>query len=477
VDAHSKEVERLQEQIKRLSQGSPLCLHYASGHSNTTRTKAYNQKRPRLEVGALNRILKIDPEKRTALVEPRVTMEELVKATLVHGLCPPVVPEFKGITVGGAIMGGSAESASHKWGGFHDACKSYEIILGDGSVMKASPQENADVFYGIAGSYGSLGMVVSAEIELTPAEKFVHLQTHTFTNPIEAISHIQLLSHDPKPPDFLDGIVFGKDLAIVVEGRWAKTRPDLPLFSTKPAHSEWYFHHAKTSLNEAMEVEDYLFRYDLGAFWMGAYLFRLPLLMRFIGQGILKLWSRKQENFTPDQVAKFHKVSQPNLFWRTLARPLMSSQRLWNLQHKAEKWIQDRMIIQDFCIPENYAARFLKEALDDPGTFPMWLCPIKGTSQPQIFAPHLASSDNPTKRFINIGIYGLPSYFAPLEEITRKLEHKTYGLGGRKVLYSRSYYTPEEFWRIYSKPAYDALREKMRAQGVWSEITDKVLSV
>jgi hypothetical protein len=226
-----------------------------------------------------------------------------------------------------------------------------------------------------------------------------------------------------------------------------------------------------------MEVEDYLFRYDLGAFWMGAYLFRLPLLMRFIGQGILKLWSRKQENFTPDQVAKFHKVSQPNLFWRTLARPLMSSQRLWNLQHKAEKWIQDRMIIQDFCIPENYAARFLKEALDDPGTFPMWLCPIKGTSQPQIFAPHLASSDNPTKRFINIGIYGLPSYFAPLEEITRKLEHKTYGLGGRKVLYSRSYYTPEEFWRIYSKPAYDALREKMRAQGVWSEITDKVLSV
>ena len=33
-------------------------------------------------------------------------------------------------------------------------------------------------------------------------------------------------------------------------------------------------------------------------------------------------------------------------------------------------------------------------------------------------------------------------------------------LGGVKSLYSDSYFTPEEFWRLYNRPAYDALRRK-----------------
>ena len=35
-----------------------------------------------------------------------------------------------------------------------------------------------------------------------------------------------------------------------------------------------------------------------------------------------------------------------------------------------------------------------------------------------------------------------------------------------KVLYSRSYYTVDEFWKIYSQEAYEALREKTKADGV-----------
>ena len=46
-------------------------------------------------------------------VEPRITMEELVRKMMPYGLTIPVVPEFKSITVGGAIMGMGGESASH----------------------------------------------------------------------------------------------------------------------------------------------------------------------------------------------------------------------------------------------------------------------------------------------------------------------------------------------------------------------------
>jgi len=473
---HSREIERIQEQMRNLSKKNiPIALHYRSGHSNTTRSKSYKGNSYKLDFGALHHIIKIDPKQRIAVVEPRVTMEQLVQATLPYGLTVPVIPEFKGITVGGAIMGGSAESSSHKWGSFHDACLSYEILCGDGTLLRVSPQANPDLFYGIPCSYGSLGALVSAEIQLVPAQAFVHLRYHFFSDPLEAIDCIQKLSNTP---DFIDGIVFAKDCAVVIEGTLqSKAHPHLPQFSLKPIHSKWYFQHAKTGCEEIMPLKDYLFRYDQGAFWMGAYLFRLPLLARFVGQGIFKFWKAEQETFTQAEVQKYHQIPSPNAFLRTLTRPIMTSRWLWKLLHQAEKWVQDRMIIQDFCIPEKSAAHFLKEALNDPGTFPMWLCPIKGSTHPEIFSPHLISKENTSGRFINVGIYGLPCYFAPIEQFTRKLEQKTHALGGRKVLYSRSYYTPDEFWQIYSRPAYETLRTKTRAQGVWHEITDKVLSI
>jgi FAD/FMN-containing dehydrogenase len=41
-------------------------------------------------------------------------MDKLVKATLKYGLVPPVVTEFPGITVGGAIQGAAAETSSFR---------------------------------------------------------------------------------------------------------------------------------------------------------------------------------------------------------------------------------------------------------------------------------------------------------------------------------------------------------------------------
>ena len=50
---------------------------------------------------------------------------------------------------------------------------------------------------------------------------------------------------------------------------------------------------------------------------------------------------------------------------------------------------------------------------------------------PQLFAPHLTSTDS---NFINIGIYGLPSCYAPIKKITRKLEQKTSEYGGESLI-------------------------------------------
>lgn len=428
-------IKDLQKQIR---EGKRIALKCA-GYSNTTRSKSYNKRGSTLDLTRFNHI-KIDPQKRVAFAETRATMQQLVRTTLSHGLIPPVVPEFKGITVGGAIMGCAAESGSHKWGIFSDICFSYQLILGNGELISASPTENVDLFHAIPGSYGSLGLLISAEISLIPASTSIRLKWRQVSEPLFSSS-----------ADFVDGIVFSKNKIVMLEGMFT---------NDAPTATHWYFEKAKEAGEIVLPLFEYLFRYDPGAFWIGRYLLKLSFLFRFVTEGLLKLPSKHP-------LKEFHNLPTPSRFWLNL----MSSQRLWKLHHKAEKWIQNHIVIQDCCLPISHATAFIHEVMEYPSVFPLWLCPIKNASTQQIFAPHAL-----TEPVLNVGIYGLPKHPASMEEITRYLEQKTCFYGGRKVLYSRSYYSVNEFWRIYDYDAYQKLRHKTSAEKIWPSINEKVLS-
>ena len=55
----------------------------------------------------------------------------------------------------------------------------------------------------------------------------------------------------------------------------------------------------------------------------------------------------------------------------------------------------------------------------------------------------------------------------------RKIEEQVIALGGIKSLYSDSYFTPDQFWQIYNKPAYDRLKNKYDPDGVFKDIYRK----
>lgn len=130
------------------------------GATNSTRHITF-EKDKMVDISDLDHTLQIDPKRSVAIVEPNVPMDKLVQATLRHGLIPPVVMEFPGITVGGGIQGGAGESSSYKWGTFNHITNWYEVILADGTLVRASRQEHADLFWGSAGSYGSLGVITA----------------------------------------------------------------------------------------------------------------------------------------------------------------------------------------------------------------------------------------------------------------------------------------------------------------------------
>src|ERR1700742_1423618 len=106
---------------------------------------------------------------------PRTAPALATIKTLKHGLVPPVVPEFPGITVGGGFAGTAGESSSFRHGFFDKAVVWLEVVLADGEVVTASPTEREDLFRGMAGTFGTLGVVTLFEVRLIPAKEFVEL--------------------------------------------------------------------------------------------------------------------------------------------------------------------------------------------------------------------------------------------------------------------------------------------------------------
>jgi delta24-sterol reductase len=154
------------------------------GSSNSTRAAARQEI---VDISKLNNVISIDESKKTALVEPGIAMDELVKKLLPLDLMPAVVPEFPGITAGGAFAGTAAESSSFRFGYFDKTVLSVEMILGNGNIVQASPTANADLFFGSAGALGTLGITTQLEIQLIECGRYIQVTYIPVTSHTEAL--------------------------------------------------------------------------------------------------------------------------------------------------------------------------------------------------------------------------------------------------------------------------------------------------
>ncbi len=483
LSLHNERVAALQAQVRTWTAKKKfeetLSLASGSHRSNTTIKKKYKNSKSKLDLTSFCNILEIDPIKKIAQVEPKVTMEQLLNKALEYNLHVPVLPEFKSITVGGAIMGSAGESSSFKYGLFNDICTSYEILLGDGKVVHASKEENSDLFYGIAGSYGTIGTILKAEIQLVDAPLAIKIRYIPFDDVKKALNHLSQRCQSGTDLEYLDGIVFSKDFAIIMEGSYVHAGENIvkdDFYDLCAFDSEWFYQRvAKTKvLEEYFLPYDYIFRYDQGGFWMGSYLFKLKFLIRFFLEGFCKLpLKNSYRQFSQKEINEFRKIQkEPSKFQRIIGR-YFSSSMLFGLLHKNEKWVESKCIIQDFFIAQSDIQSFYEKILESTNVLPLWLCPVKKMNQEQILSPHCTNVAD--SHYVNFGLYGIPEKSIPTQELTKALEQEVAKYKGRKVLYSKSYYTPEEFWNIYSKTAYDALRSKYKAQGTWLSIEQKLL--
>ncbi|MBJ7448944.1 MAG: FAD-binding oxidoreductase [Parachlamydiales bacterium] len=426
------------------SKKSSIALKGDRKPSNTTRSSSYKNSSKQIDIQSFDEILAITDT--YAWIEPKVTMEKLCKETLKHGLIPPVVPEFKNITAGGAVMGSGLESSSYRYGQFCDQCFEYEVLLGDGTQLTLSAAENSDLFYGLSGSYGSLAIIVALKIRLMPAKQAVTLTCHHFKSIPDGLEKIESLRYEHNS-DFIEGIAYNPSHCVIIEGRYSDDKPN---YKMSTVSSKWFYQTADESTTIIMPTFDYIFRYDLGAFWMGAYLNNLST--------IRALLTKKKD---PKVLAQIDKPTYPSWSFRLQFNRLLSCANLYKALHMvSEKTLANLFVIQDFYIPADKAFNFILPIMDIGQIWPLWLCPIKKTNKPKFLSPNFSSDHN----FINVGVYGKPQKSIGSLALTKLLEHNCDLVGGRKMLYGQTYIPEEEFWKIYDKNQYEELRKKYHAE-------------
>ncbi len=437
--------ERLRAEYAALPAGAPVRLAKRTSNLFRPRTAAAG---PGLDVAAFDGVLSVDPAARTADVQGMTTYEHLVEATLPHGLMPLVVPQLRTITLGGAVTGLGIESASFRNGLPHESVIELEVMTGDGRIVVARPEgEHADLFHGFPNSYGTLGYALRLKIELEPVLPYVRLRHVPFGDAaayFDAVAEISATrTWQGESVDFLDGTVFAPSAHYLTIATMVDEAP-----ATSDYTGQGIYYLSIPRLREDhLPIHDYLWRWDTDWFWCSKSLgVQRPRLRR--------LWPRRW--------------LRSDVYWR-----IVSFARRHDLTDRLDRLFgrpRHEMVIQDVEVPVDRAADFLDAYHREVGITPVWICPLRcrdgGWTLYEL---------DPDTTYVNFGFWGAVER-RPGErdgDRNRTLERLVADLGGRKSLYSTSFYEEDEFRATYGGERYEELRAAYDPDGRLLDLYEK----
>jgi FAD/FMN-containing dehydrogenase len=443
---HEAAVEGIRRAYAAIPAGQPVRL--AKKTSNLFRYRAAATGHL-LDAAPFDHVIAVDPDARTAHVGGMTTYEDLVAATLPHGLMPLVVPELKTITLGGAVSGLGVESTSLRNGLPHESVLAMEILTGDGRVVTATKDnEHAGLYHGFPNSYGTLGYTLSLTIELEPVRPYVHLRHFRFTDPDECFEAISQAaaegSYAGHAADFIDGTAFGAGEVYLTVGAFSEVAPWLSDYTG----GRIYYQSIRGPKEDFLTIADYLWRWDTDWFWCSrAFGVQRP--------AVRALWPRRyrRSDVYRKLVALDRKYRVTSQLSERRGRP------------------QREMVVQDVEIPVEQSATFLTYFLAEVGMTPVWLCPLRlrGDQAWPLYPMR------PGQVYVNFGFWGMVALPPDAGDgyFNRRIEGKVAELGGHKGLYSTSFYSREEFWASYNGPVYAGLKQEYDPEGRLADLYDK----
>jgi len=395
-------------------------------------------------VRAFNEVLEVDAGAGWVDAEGMVPYEDLVRGCLAHGVMPAVVPQLKTITLGGAVAGVGIESSSHRYGLVHDTVREIEVLLGDGSIVLATPENgHADLFHGFPNSYGTLGYALRVRADVVPVKPYVRLEHRPFTDAgrfFEALGEVLRAGE----ADFVDGTVFSPRALYLTLGRFADSAP----YASDYTFERIYYRSIAERREDWLTVHDYLWRWDTDWFWCSKNVLAQNPLVRRLAYGRARLGSRTYTKL---------------MRWNSRLGLTRRIETLLGLHSES--------VIQDVDIPLERAGEFLEFYARSIGLWPQWICPIGPAPRAGRFTLYPLRPG----RYVNFGFWDVKRTREahPPGHFNRMIEQKVAELGGIKSLYSESYFSEAEFAAAYGGEAYAALKRKYDPGGAFPTLYEK----
>jgi FAD/FMN-containing dehydrogenase len=427
-ERHRQKVARIAEQLRAHPRGRPVSLRKKAVSHQVPKARDLRRGDPKIDIADLTEILLIDPVRRICVAESGVTFVDLVDATLVHGLVPIIVPELKTITVGGAVAGCSIESMSFVHGGFHDTCLEYEVISATGEVLVCTPDnEHRLVFQMMHGTFGTLGIVAKLTFKLVPARPYVKLRYETYDS-LAAYQAAILRHFEARDIDFMDGIIHSPSCYVLCAGDFVDAAP----YTSDYRWMKIYYQSTRTRTEDYLTTPDYFFRYDRGVTNVRP--------RSFLGRLLL-------------------------------GRILTSTQ--WLRLGERLRWLlrsERPTVTLDVFVPFSRVPAFLAWYEREFGFYPLWCVPYRRVRDYEwLDDSFYAALRDPL--FLDLAIYGMRQRGA--KNYHRVMEDKLRELGGVKTLIAHNYYGEAEFWTIWNKPNYDAVKQITDPENLFRDLYTK----
>ncbi len=116
--------------------------------------------------------VRVDPHARTVTVAGGTTLGEVDHATHAFGLAVPA-GIISSTGVGGLTLGGGIGHLTRAYGLTIDNLIGADVVLADGSLVRASESEHEDLFWALRGGGGNFGVVTSFTFQARPVSTVV----------------------------------------------------------------------------------------------------------------------------------------------------------------------------------------------------------------------------------------------------------------------------------------------------------------